>query len=1144
MATLPAVISEPHQRQRHWSVKYLGKPWRRRDEPVSSEAYTCWSLVKEVYRGELGIWLPDYEEDGVCRLEAIYLEAMQRGYDPSIWMEVKSGEERELDIVVFRIRGVDSHIGVVTSAGYMLHASEGNLSCVERYNVDPWTTVGYKFYRAVPEGAAKLIVARPSNSVAVVRSLSGGIEFLEPMEGEEGNCSIAWMIAELFPNPSDVVLMSLRVTIGSHVIPREHWARVYPNKWDEVVIRVVPQGSGLFKIILSLALTVGAAAISAGVLGPAGLAIAGSWLAAGSWSATALAATVAIGGNILLNALIPTKVGKPTGDMPEVQTYTIGGYQNQLNADGPVPTVLGQIRFAPPYAAMPYSENVGFDRYHTALFLVGYGPVEIEDIYIGNTPISYFRGVTVEIREGYPSDAPITLYPRQVIEDAENQIEMQNSIGFTTRVTAKNVVAAELEFFFPRGLIGYQTNSNNQTYPVLIAVNLNVQYRLLGSPTWTSADTTFSAMWANPLYFVHKLTFPTRGQYEIRVWRNSPEWDDQIGYIYSGAAYVSKFSWTATRSFRPEAPLNYSNPMALIAVKILASSQLNGQLQALNVMCRRVCKDWDPDTNTWISRVTSNPASLYRYVHQGPENAFPRSDDMLDLLDIESWAEYCIDNDLKYDAVHQSNESQDSVLDAVAAAGRALKHDRGDKYSIIVDRPRTTFNAFITPANSRDFRISNPKNTMPHGFEIKFLDATNKFQPASRIVPWPDHTGAITKLQQIELPGKTDPDEIWIEARRKMHEAMLRQNSYTVVQDLDALTAVRGDAALVTHYVMRKTQVGGYIVAVLGGGTHIRVDHHVTMHAGDIYQCRIRRPDGTTDVRALETFEGTTNILRFLDDGEIPSPGDLVMIGEAMLAETEVIIKDIEYGEDYSATLTMVAHAPTLDALAAAETPPTWDGIIGGDGGAGSIAPNPPSIGVIASGLEVGPVPPVYVFVPVIGAVDGGRVAGYEVDHRLVGGGAWTTVTITISDGGAQFTGYNKGDNIEVRARAFGPGVSPLYSGYSSIVTHEVAANDAATLQVSSFTVTRNATALNWTYDFALNLYPAGAGVRIKYRNGTWSNYSDFNSGTTLAGKFTASPFDSSAPFIIGTGTMSFACIALNPDNTESGTAVIIQVAY
>ena len=102
------------------------------------------------------------------------------------------------------------------------------------------------------------------------------------------------------------------------------------------------------------------------------------------------------------------------------KSFSIGGWGNEVRPGYPVPMPMGLMRYSPPFAAASYTEIVADAQYVRALFTFGYGPVDISDLRLGDTPISEFDEVEVEIREGRVGDAPVTLYPRQTLEDGEN----------------------------------------------------------------------------------------------------------------------------------------------------------------------------------------------------------------------------------------------------------------------------------------------------------------------------------------------------------------------------------------------------------------------------------------------------------------------------------------------------------------------------------------------------------------------------------------------------------------------------------------------------------------------------------------------------------------------------------------------------
>jgi nucleoid-associated protein YgaU len=62
------------------------------------------------------------------------------------------------------------------------------------------------------------------------------------------------------------------------------------------------------------------------------------------------------------------------------------------------------------------------------LFLLGYGPLDISQIKIGDTAIEDYEDAEWELRSGFPDDAPARLYPGAVAE-AELNIQLRKTNG-------------------------------------------------------------------------------------------------------------------------------------------------------------------------------------------------------------------------------------------------------------------------------------------------------------------------------------------------------------------------------------------------------------------------------------------------------------------------------------------------------------------------------------------------------------------------------------------------------------------------------------------------------------------------------------------------------------------------------------------
>lgn len=762
--------------------------------------------------------------------------------------------------------------------------------------------------------------------------------------------TIGEIVEFALPGATPDVMPWVRVTIGNDLIPRELWEVIRPKPQTVVVVRVLPGNSGVIRSVLSIAVAVAAIALGqyyavplAGAAGFAGSS------AAASVAGSLITATTLLAGTFLINALVPIRNDQASsGGGPSASpTYSVQGFRNVANPDGVVPCVMGKIRFAPPYAALPYTENENGEVYVRALFLLGYGPLAIRDIKIGDTPIDAYKEITYEVLQGYPSDLPQSIYPRQVLEERMsvdlNQV-YATANGPHTRFTAADADECQIDVSFPNGLFHMISGFNGtitQTFPNPMSVVIRVEYRLNGTGGWTNLlDWNITAFSQKPIAFSHRWQFPARGRYEIRLTRLTPDYDDLNGFDQNNQ-YVSVSYWSSIRSFRPEYPLNFNHPLALIAVRVKSSKQLNGVLDNLNCEASRICLDWNG--SAWVEQETQNPASLYRYALQGPAAAYPRTDAEIDLAQIQEWHGWCAGGSLAYNRVQDYEASIFDVMGDIAAAGQAAPRDDGTKWGVVIDRKQTVTIAHMTPRNSWNFSGERPYVIFPHAFRVKFYDQSNFYKPAERVVPWPGFVGTPSIMESIEFPGVTNPDLIWLEARKRQYELIYRRDVFYIMQDFEGSIARRGDMVLLAHDILKSTLLAARVKMV--AGNTVTLDDFVTMETGGSYVLRIRKlgtgdnaPDDTV-LRTVQTVPGRSNTILLTGAGAAPAVDDLVVFGESGLETEECIVREVEGAEDFARRFVLIPHAPEMFDLLAAEVPPAWNGRVGGD-----LTPSIPAI--------------------------------------------------------------------------------------------------------------------------------------------------------------------------------------------------------
>ncbi|ODN68542.1 hypothetical protein A6302_04155 [Methylobrevis pamukkalensis] len=844
--------------------------------------------------------------------------------------------------------------------------------------------------------------------------------------------TVAEIVAVATPDLPEAARRRMRVLLvterGTWAVTPEIWHRVRPRPGVQVVIRPVAEGN-FFRNVLQILVVIAAVALgqfyAVGLAGSAfGTALGLSEAAAGSL--ITLGATVV--GNLLINALVPPQTPDNRKASP---SYGVSGWRNPVNPDGVLPQVMGTMRIAPPFIVPPYWEIVGGKQYNRGMLGCSLDEIEIDDIRLGETPIGEFDEVQMEIRTGAAGDAPVTLTPEQVIqEEVGSQLRRElprDDDGEVTgepaedqpliRYARSRATKCKIILFFPGGLSLYSVSRGRH---IAWRVQIRIEQKLLPTGTWEEVDILdIDEMKREPFWLEHEWGFGVRGAYAVRLTRLTDESEDNN--------VSDQVHWQHIQTFRPEYPLNTALPVSVLSFRMLSTYQINGQVDSLNMIARRVCLDWDAETETWVRRATRNPASLYRYALQSPGLAKPVADSGIDLDQLAEWHEWCVLKGLTYDRVHDFDESLEERLRDIAAAGRASPQHDGRRWGVVIDRPQSVKVDHISPRNARSIAFSRTYTDPPHAFRVKFRDAANDYEWAERIVPWPGFTGTPTILEAIEFPWITDADRIWIEARRMMYVAKYRPDLFSAMQDVGVRTSTRGDLVGASLDLIDRRQMSARVSGVRGN--LVEIDDTVTMEAGTSYAIEFRArvtsddPVGVAVVRLVATVPGDHSALRMLpvDPGgadDVPEVGGEVHFGVAGNVTFDLILKSVESGEGFTQRLTFVEASPIIDELTDAEEPPAWDGNVGEIIVPEVIAPLAPVIASLRTGSAGN------VLLSLRAAAASAPVVRWEARHRADGAPGWTTLTSPVAST-VRITGYDVGDVIDLQARGLAADGTP-----------------------------------------------------------------------------------------------------------------------
>ena len=683
----------------------------------------------------------------------------------------------------------------------------------------------------------------------------------------------------------------IRIWIGADPIPQERWASIRPKVGTVVVVRAVPgAGAGsLFRSIAMLAVAVLTAFVApylTPILGTLGTAI--------------VTAAITVGAGLLINALFPVNArAKDTGTV-----YSIAGNQNLASPYQPLPVLHGRMRVYPRYGGSAYSEFEGENQVLRLLYVWGYGPMDVAEMKIGETPIDTFHDCTVETFYGYPTDPTPTIYPTTVVQQDLN-IEVKQVDGWTTRTTSDDVTEWAIDFAAPNGLSATKTSGD----VIVLTVAIEIQQSVAYANDWQPVETLqLSGKSTKPIRMtVRRPVAP--GTYDLRWRRVTLDTD-------GNPKLISNTVITAIRSYRSTRPITFSKPLTVTAIRIRATSQLSGIVDNLNAVCTSRVKAFDGQR--WAEDVASTrPADQLIRALQGPANPRPIDDRRIDWPTIQEWRAWCEPRGYAYNKLHTERQSVLDTAQDIASSGRAAIVFRDGMWSVVWDVPDAPVVQHFTPRNSWAFRGKREYRRLPHAYRVKFKNENRGWRD-DEIVVYADgyDVTTATLFEELEFPGQTDHALNWRHGRYHDAQVRLRPEEYSLAVDIEHLICTRGDRVRVTHDLPAWGLGSARVIGV--DADRVYLDDVVTMEVGRIYCVRFRLADGSGAVWRVVTAAGEVSSLTLIAEAgpavARPEVGDLAMFGEVGQETVILRVKGITPGEDMSAELLLVDDAPEIAA--------------------------------------------------------------------------------------------------------------------------------------------------------------------------------------------------------------------------------------
>ena len=332
---------------------------------------------------------------------------------------------------------------------------------------------------------------------------------LEVVDGEKLDCLMARAIPVEHLGDYEVAEV-FQASVNGLKVESDFWGFTVLKKSDTVFITPLLKSgdSNTFRSILQITAVI----VASYFLGPAGAELSGLGFGAA-------VAGVSIATSLILTALIPPptfefgNVGGPSS-LGESQMYSITSQANAVRKLGLVPRVYGTHRIYPFVAANPYTElEVDRDtgqivQYLYALYDFGFGPLVIDNVKIGDTPITDFADFNyrlVDFNRPVTSEGPWDdVLSNELVYYKGDQEIGSVAVGLNAdqseggpldgyqaiRNSADNVDGARQEILLslvnPSGLYGYSAGGILGER----SITLDIKFALVGTEDWKGFNDT------------------------------------------------------------------------------------------------------------------------------------------------------------------------------------------------------------------------------------------------------------------------------------------------------------------------------------------------------------------------------------------------------------------------------------------------------------------------------------------------------------------------------------------------------------------------------------------------------------------------------------------------------------------------------
>jgi hypothetical protein len=434
-----------------------------------------------------------------------------------------------------------------------------------------------------------------------------------------------------------------------------------------------------------------------------------------------------------------------------------------------------------------------------------------------------------------------------------------------------------------------------------------------------------SANTQNPYYSSVSFKPKAVSQYKIRITRVN----SFSVYTYS---VLDKLTLASISTRFDRKPIVTDKRHVFLELRIKATNQLNGSITNLSAVASSVLDVYDTTTDTWSKQVTSNPAWIYCDLLTGEVNKRAISRSRLHLPSIVEWAEFCDEvppstptkdfNSVRFSSnfILDFNTTLQALINNVTNSAQASLNIIDGKYGILIDKLRTVPVQIFTPRNSTNFSSTRNYDDAPDGLTIQYVDPLSDWD-ISEVTVYDEGFTADTAVNFDSLStfGCTNPEQAWRFGRYMIAQARLRKETISIEVDFEHLVCTRGDYVQITQDVMKVGGTPARVKEITGVDT-VKIDDAIDTSSGLSYAYVYRGVSGikTSTCDVIDSDE-------FRLYGEMPSVGDLIIIGESGKVVFECIVKAIAPSSELKATVVLVERAAGIYNVESSDDYPDYD---------------------------------------------------------------------------------------------------------------------------------------------------------------------------------------------------------------------------